>query len=302
MGCLFGAHLSPHADVTLVGHWPAQRQALRMGHLVVHHQDGRTTTHQLHAVDDPEAIGWVDLALVLTKAHQTQQVATRAARSLKRDGIALTLQNGVGNATILAQAVGSERATQGITTLGASTRGLPGKLYLAGTGSITLATRPEIAPQMERIAALFRQAGLTTTLSDDVRGLIWGKLAVNAAINPLTAILRAPNGALLESTWAQQLAAQAAEEVATVARAEGVTLPFDDAAAYALEVARQTANNQSSMLQDVLRGAITEIDAICGAVIRRGAARDIPTPVNETLHALVKALEETHDHADRHHD
>jgi 2-dehydropantoate 2-reductase len=75
-----------------------------------------------------------------------------------------------------------------------------------------------------------------------------------------------------------------------VAKALSVDLPFPDPAAAAEEVARKTAANHSSMLQDVLRGAPTEIDAICGALTRLGEAHGVPTPVNRTCWQLVGAL------------
>ena len=113
---------------------------------------------------------------------------------------------------------------------------------------------------------------------------------MNAGINALTAILRdRPNGRLLERPEALTLLEAAANEVASVARAKGIELPFPDAAAEARRVARATASNLSSMLQDVLRGAPTEIDAINGAVVREGARLGVPTPANETLLRLLAA-------------
>jgi 2-dehydropantoate 2-reductase len=83
-----------------------------------------------------------------------------------------------------------------------------------------------------------------------------------------------------------------ARETARVAEAEKVTLPFSDPAAAAQEVARKTAGNHSSMLQDVSRGAPTEIDAICGAITTRGELHGLPTPVNQVCWQLVRALTE----------
>ena len=130
-------------------------------------------------------------------------------------------------------------------------------------------------------------------VAEDVDALLWGKLAVNAAINPLTALLRVPNGALLESPWAREVMRRAAGEVAAVAAARGIRLPFDDAGAQAEQVARQTALNRSSMLQDVLRGAESEIEAINGAVMRAAESAGVDVPANRLLYALVKALDET---------
>jgi 2-dehydropantoate 2-reductase len=126
----------------------------------------------------------------------------------------------------------------------------------------------------------------------DPDGLLWGKLAINAAINPLTALLGVENGALLERPAARVLLRELACETAAVAAALGIRLPQADPAAAAESVAQKTAANRSSMLQDIERGAPTEIDAICGAIVRAGEQAGVPTPVNRTIWRLVKAVEE----------
>jgi 2-dehydropantoate 2-reductase len=138
------------------------------------------------------------------------------------------------------------------------------------------------------VANLFNQAGLTTHLVDNVDGLVWGKLAVSCGINPLTALLGVPNGFLAENESAKQVMMAAARETAVVAQTLDITLPFPDAGQRALEVAQATAANHSSMLQDISRGAPTEIEAICGAVIKYGRNAHIPTPINEKLLQLVR--------------
>lgn len=291
MGCLVGARLSSHADVTLVGHWPGQRAALRERPLQVIALDDRVREVWLRAVDDVDDAGPVDVALILTKTPKTETAADQAARILAADGIAITLQNGLGNQMILARTLGAERVTLGVTTLGAALDG-PGVLREGGDGATYFATRPDIVPLVSDIAGLFEDAGLHTVLVDEVMPLVWGKLAVNAAINPLTALLRVPNGALLDSPRALHLLHQTANEVAAVAAAQDIALPFDNAAQQAAHIAHLTARNRSSMLQDVARGARTEIDAINGAVVRAGEALAVSTPVNSLLYELVKALED----------
>ena len=119
--------------------------------------------------------------------------------------------------------------------------------------------------------------------------LLWSKLVINAAINPLTALLRCPNGELMARPSARTLMGAAAREAADVAAALGRHLTYADPVAVAEEVARRTAVNHSSMFQDVQRGAPTEIDAICGAIVAAGEERGVPVPVNRTLWLLVKA-------------
>ncbi len=288
MGCLFGARLTPHADVTLIGRWPEQIAALRRNPLRLVSDRGDEAI-ALCVTDDVETVAPVDVALIVTKSPKTAAAGEGAARILKPDGLAISLQNGVGNLEILAGLLGEDRVALGVTTQGAAIEA-PGRLRLGGSGLTVLATRPAIAPQVNALADLFARAGLEIQVAEDVSALVWGKLAVNAAINPLTALLRVPNGRLLESDWARQVMRLAAQEVAAVAAALGIRL--DDPAARAEDVARQTAHNRSSMLQDIQRGAHTEIDAICGAVVRAGQAAGIETPANQMLYNLIKAAED----------
>ena len=137
---------------------------------------------------------------------------------------------------------------------------------------------------------MLRAGGFTVEVLPEAGDLVWSKLVINAAINPLTALLRVPNGELLSRPSARTLMGLAAGEAATVAEALNFRLAYDDPAAAAEGVARRTAANHSSMLQDLLRGAPTEIDAICGAIVAAGAERSVPTPVIQTLWLLVKAL------------
>ena len=114
---------------------------------------------------------------------------------------------------------------------------------------------------------------------------------INAAINPLTALLRVSNGELLERPAARELMQEAATEAALVAAAKGIKLPYANPVEAVEAVAKNTASNISSMLQDVLRGTPTEIDAINGAIIRESEKAGLPAPVNRMLWRLVRGLD-----------
>ena len=159
--------------------------------------------------------------------------------------------------------------------------------------AVALAARQgaDLLPLVAALAALLRQAGFTTHLVEHVDSLVWGKLAVNAGINPLTALLNVPNGYLAQDPRARRIMMAAAAETAAVAAAQGIPLPYASAPQRALAVAQATAANHSSMLQDVRQGRPTEIEAICGAIARVGQQWSVPTPVNTALWRLVKALE-----------
>lgn len=291
MGCLFGAKLSQVAEVTLIGHWPAQLKALREDGLRFIQPDGRSQTIQLAVTNHPETAAPADLALILVKSRQTAQAAEIAKQLLHSDGLALTLQNGLGNLEKLTAVLSHRQTNLGITSEGATLLA-PGSVRHAGAGQTYIAQQPDAAVPAQEITALFQRAGLQTSLAADVTGLIWGKLAVNAGINPLTAILQVANGFLAENKAARRLMQQAAAEVAQVAAAQHIQLPFADVGAEALRVAQATANNHSSMWQDVAQGRPTEIEAICGAVVAYGRQYSIPTPVNEVLLTAVRQIEQ----------
>ncbi len=214
-----------------------------------------------------------------------------AQQLLSPSGVALTMQNGVGNLEQLTAVLGTHRANLGITSAGAALLE-PGVLRHAGSGQTYLAESPETAVSPQKIVDLFQAAGFPTSLADNAQGLVWGKLAVNAGINPLTAVLQVPNGFLAENRTARQLMARAANEVAQVAAAQNIQPPFADAAAQAVAVAQATASNQSSMWQDLANGRPTEIAAICGAVVSAGRQFGVPTPVNSVLQTAVQQAEQ----------
>ena len=277
LACFFGARLARAAEVTLIGTWTEGIDAIARGGIVLE-TPGTEEAFAATAVRLGTPLEAGDLVLVLVKAWQTGRVAREVPALTAPRGHVLTLQNGLGNAEKL-----GPRAFLGVTEQGA-TLVAPGRVRPCGDGPTHIA-----GP--DSLAAVFRSAGLDARAVDPARGvsLAWGKLAANAGINALSAILGVPNGKLLERPEALPLLEAAANEVADVARAKVIALPFPDAAAEARRVARATASNRSSMLQDVLRGAPTEIDAINGAVVREGARLGVPTPANETLLRLVAA-------------
>jgi 2-dehydropantoate 2-reductase len=219
-----------------------------------------------------------DLALVFVKTWQTDLISKHLPHCLKPGGIAISLQNGLGNVERL-----GANACPGATAEGATLLG-PGHVKAGGSGPTHLVAPPWVVD-------LLKSAGFEAYGCDPnkARSLLWGKLSVSCGINALTALLRIPNGELLKRPAATDLMGRAVTECAAVARAAGVDLPFADPVSQVKEVAERTAANSSSMLQDILRGAPTECDAINGAVVREGIRLRVATPVNEILWRLVLA-------------
>ena len=283
LACLFAARLAAiGVEVTLLGSWPEGLRALQKGVLL--EENGEETLYPVRATHNPTDCFGMRYALVLVKAWQTERTARQLGMCLAPDAVALTLQNGYGNRETLSKSLGPNNVALGVTTTGATLTG-PGRVRPGGQGTISVESHPRLGP----VIYLQRQAGLAVEETPNAGSLVWSKLVINAAINPLTALLRVPNGELLERPPARALMADLAWEAAAVAAALGIPLTFSDPVAAAEEVARRTAANHSSMYQDVLRGAPTEIDAICGAVLRVGEQVGVPTPVNRVMWDLVRA-------------
>ena len=291
LGSLLGGLLAAEHDVTLVGRAPhvdaVAAEGLRMVGLVERRVHPRAVT-ELDA--SGRTADGADLALVTVKAYDTAVAAEAlAGRDL---GAVCSLQNGMGNEETLAGRLDCP-VLGGTTTYGARLLE-PGAVECTGLGSVTLGPLPGVGSERGAsmdvaadVAGAFRAANVPTHVREDIRPVLWEKLAVNAGINPVTALARTENRAVNESRL-EPVADRAATEVAGVARAAGVHLE-DERAIDALHgVAEETAANRSSMLQDVEAGRRTEVDAISGYVVERA---DADVPVNRTLAALVRAWE-----------
>jgi 2-dehydropantoate 2-reductase len=291
MGSLFGAYLTKAGEsVTVVDIWPEHITAMRDQGIVLNEAAGDEVV-RLDAALGSGGLEPVDLVILFVKAGATRPAATDAATILKPGGRMLTLQNGLGNAELIAEVIGAERVLVGTTAQGATMLG-PGRVRHAGQGDTHIGPLSGGVDQFcHEVAATLSRAGLPTFVEADVRSLVWGKLVVNTGINAITAMLRLRNGQLVELPETKQLLELAVEEAVNVAKAAGIQLPYPDPVEKVMSVAIATKHNQSSMLQDILRGAPTEIAVINGAIVREGDRLGVATPVNQTLTLLVQSLE-----------
>ena len=287
LATLFAARLSEAGhSVHMLGTWKHGLHALQQNgaRIVASRTNGNEHAYKVHATDDPREVNGAKHALVLVKSWQTERAAHQLKQALASDGLAVTLQNGLGNRETLVRDLGPARVALGITTTGATLLG-PGLVRAGGDGVISIEQHQALGP----LEAALRSSNFNLQIVNDAESLIWGKLVINAAINPLTALLRVSNGELLSRPKARKMMGALARETAEVAEAEHVHLPFSNPVSAVEDVARKTAGNHSSMFQDVSRGAPTEIDAICGAVTRRAELHGISTPYNRACWQLVSA-------------
>ncbi len=290
LGCLMAALFQEAgAEVSLVDYRPDRAARLQLRGIQVQTLEGGPRVIRVPIGLAPE-VGPCDLTIVAVKAYQTEAAARALPGLMSQGGMTLTLQNGLGNLEAIARVVGPERLLAGVGLLGV-TRQSEGRIVYAGRGVIYLGAPLGSQVSGIEVAAvvdLFRRAGLECQSREDIETVLWEKLVINVGINPLTALLRVPNGALLQLPEAWEVAVAAAVEAQVVARAGGLSLSGDPSARLR-QVCTDTAANHSSMLQDILAGRPTEIEALNAQVANRGRALGLPTPVNDLLTLLLRA-------------
>jgi 2-dehydropantoate 2-reductase len=250
-------------------------------------REGATIRVSVRAMITPDSIEEADLVGIFVKAHQTAQALASIAPRLRSQTWVLSVQNGTGMEEEILKFVAKERFLRGVTAQGATLL-RSGRVRWAGIGPTKLGRwEGPLVPETEKLIALFRCAEIETEYSEEIERLLWEKLIINCAINPLTALFNQPNGAIVHDPELREIAGVIAQETLRVARAHGVTLSEAEAVARVETVARKTAQNISSMLQDVRRGRSTEIEYINGAVVREGRRLGMATPLNLLLMRLV---------------
>ncbi|MFW6179751.1 MAG: ketopantoate reductase family protein [Desulfohalobiaceae bacterium] len=294
LGSLLGARLAKsQAQVTLFSTNQKHMQTIQAQGLEIIELDHSISKTQLRAIFRPEQISPApDLVLVLVKSYSTLQAVQSILPSCGQETIFLTLQNGIGNWETIAQAVPQENVLAGITAQGA-TYLQPGKIRHGGNGETSIGEiQGQASQRVQNIVDIFQEAGLQAKTTNKTQDLLWHKLLINTGINALTAVLRVPNGVIAESEPAQELALSAVQEGLAVAKVKGLDLDQERILQQVLQVARATAQNISSMHQDLLRGRPTEIEAINGALVSQGQEQGVPVTVNQTLTNLVRTAQD----------
>jgi len=210
----------------------------------------------------------------------------------------VSLQNGVDNVERIRSAAKIDAFAAVVYVAAAMTA--PGRVKHSGRGDLIVGDLPRRIQedgrrqeQIERIASLFERAAVPCRVSDNVEGELWLKMLINCAYNAISALGHAPYQRAVGNRWTREIMVKVVEEGRSVAGAAGVRLPDIDIVKTLLEISASMANATSSTAQDLARGKRTEIDSLNGYLVRRGAELGVATPVNQTLHALVKLLEES---------
>ena len=285
-------------DVVLYGRESDHLDAIQANGLTIVKRNGSTHTIPLVATINPADVEGCDVVLVLVKSWASGEAAAPLRQHVNRDTVVITLQNGLGNAAALRTALLRDGVRPhvylGVTTQ-AAMRTEPGVVSHTGSGITAIGRRTNpVNTQLRDIANAMTSAGLQTVAVDDIHRWVWRKLAVNAAINPLTALAGVQNSAISTDPRMRGAAETIAREVVAVGKASGVKIDIKEVIAAIDEVARGTGENRSSMLVDVETGTPTEIDAINGAIVSEARRHAIKVPANQLMTALVRAREGRH--------
>jgi 2-dehydropantoate 2-reductase len=289
VGSLFGARLfaSGHS-VELVG---------RTDHVAAIRDRGlrvRNRTEEVFRVSARTELSpgeSVDAVLLTVKTFDLSTAAAELARAFRRPTPVFLPQNGLGVESLAraALAAGGWPAPADWTVRAVNsvpvTWVAPGVVREAGTGEILLPDPETAGPlrdRVERFQALFHDAGFSVRTVRDFEREVWRKALVNAAINPVTAARGVPNGRLLEGANRSE-ALRLLREALSVARSAGFDFSEEEAIRDFERVARSTAQNRSSMLQDLDHGRPTEIEAISGEILRTGEAHGLDLPATRAI-------------------
>lgn len=280
IGSAFGAALSRHYNVTLIGSRPHAVAVNSKGLLISGDIEGT-----FHLKADTQIRNIPDRALVvLTTKVQDSAKAIEGNRSLlKKDTVVLILQNGLGNEDIVRNAASSQvKILRGVLKVSAEFSA-PGEAKFWNGKTII-----EKGEGASEIVEMFNRCGLEARLSENIAKDVWNKLVVNCVVNPLTAILRVRDGEIITDSL-NPVRSEIVSECVAVAKAEGMVLQADLRGKIDRGVAGY--GNFSSMYQDIVRGRKTEIDFLNGKIVELGMKHGIATPVNATLTSLIKYLE-----------
>jgi 2-dehydropantoate 2-reductase len=243
------------------------------------------------AITDAKLVTECDLVLLMVKSFSTHLATRSVAHLIHEECPLLCVQTGLGNIDVMEKIVPRENIIAGFTFMSGTAlgdakvrHGREGKTYIGELSG-------EITERVQKIANVFDNSGIATQVAHRILGRLWCKVIVFSAINPISSILKVPNGCLTGKMESITLMKRLLDEGKAVADAHGIDLVYTDLYELLFDACQRSSNNLSSMLQDILNERLTEIDAQNGAICRYAAEYGVPVPTHQTMVELVKLLE-----------
>jgi len=291
VGSLFAAHLGQLDDVETWAYDVSPEHVDAINRNGLRLTGTGEVTGRVRATTDADELPPCRFGIIATKALHTKHAIAAVGHAFV-DGSVCSVQNGVGNEELIAESV--ERVILG-TTFPAGRIIEPGLVAWDTAGETTIGPfEPSPPPwsEVELLAETVSRSGMPTRALEDARGAQWTKVIFNAASNPLGAITGLTHGRLCDDPELRKLVTKLVDEGKAVAAALGVTLDSDPDAL--IDHAQRVAyDHKASMLQDLEKQRPTEIDFLNGGIAKFGAEEGILTPLNETIAALIKGVEQS---------
>jgi len=299
LGCLLSSIISKGLadnDTLTLLDYNADRAKKLTGEGIDYHLGEQLVKVPVTAISDPKQLDTVDIVLFCVKSYDVAESLEFCKPILSKRTLLIFMQNGISHLDVQ-EHLHETTAAFGTTTEGATLLG-PGQVRHAGSGVTYLGflepPNKESKELLQKTHNVLTAGGLQVYLTDSILSRLWAKLFVNAGINALTAILGCKNGELLTLPGIDKRMKAAVDEAILIARKRKIPIMDEPYQATRL-VCHKTAQNISSMLQDVRKKRRTEIDAINGAVVTLGKLSGIDTPENNLLCEQIKALEDGYD-------
>lgn len=278
-------------EVWAVDTWQEHVEAINHGGLRVEGKSGDRTV-RLRATTDAAEVGPCDLVIVATKASGVAAAARSALSMTRPDTVILTIQNGLGAADRIAEAIPTSQVMLGVVGgFGASMKG-PGHAHHNGMEMVRLGEMDGgETERLDRVVKVWEGAGFAARGYPDIHQMIWEKLICNCTFSGPCCLTGLTVGQVLDSADVWPIARACAAEADTVARTKGIALGFDDVATYVQEFGSKIRGAKPSMLQDHEARRPSEIDAINGAIPVEAAKIGLSAPTNATIAGLIRARE-----------
>lgn len=239
-----------------------------------------------------EQIKNADTIFLCLKSYQIAPVLMQISAQLKDNCSVILAHNGMGTLENLPQAFIDKHTIYALLTTHGCLRNSPLNISHTGAGvsSLGLISGQSNSTKEQRLTFMLNEALPPLTFESNILAKQWLKLAINCAINPITALHNIDNGGVNDSKYAQQISALLSEIIA-VAKAEGMVLIKEELQENVQKVAKATAKNCSSMRCDVLENRLTEVDYINGYIHQLGLKHALATPENTKMWQEIKKLE-----------
>ena len=294
VGAVLGGRLTTvGADVTFVARG-ATLAALREHGLVLESPQGDVRLPPGHAAASPAEIGPVDVVLVAVKAAQVREVAPTLGALVGAGTVVVPLQNGVEASGQLAAEVDASHVAEGLCRMLAEQTGPAHVRHVAEMPVVAFGPRAARAlgeaprTTLDRLADAFRQAGVAVETPADTTAALWEKFLFVEPLGAMGAAARATFGELLAVPETRAALEACVREVLAVGRGCGAVLADDVPDRMRARYQKLPAGGTTSMQRDLVAGRPSELEAQTGAVVRLGRARGVPTPVHDTLYAVLR--------------